>query len=240
MIKVGSCSTGSPGRASINRHDHRLPRANDRRGREDLIRRVVDGRLHPESIETETRDVAPIHRIGLFRRDDFQKFCSVLLSSDDADFRAIRGDGGDLGSDGFAAGATVVYQAYAPDIVTAAKFRHKIEESLTKASRLRAQVPSLSTFRLLTPFDLTIEQELHLEVEAKKRAFKSESWGESRLLAILARHPEVNRAFSEILLPDVVDEVRQLGAALLESLPRVGTEDFEDTLGENAMFPHFY
>lgn len=52
--------------------------------------------------------MAAIQPIRLLRGNDFQQFASVLLAADDAEFCAIRGDGGDFGADGFIAGRSVV------------------------------------------------------------------------------------------------------------------------------------
>jgi hypothetical protein len=131
--------------------------------------------------------VAPIHPIRLLHGNDFQRFCSVLLTADDREFQAVRGEGGDLGSDGFAAGQTVVFQAYAPEQFRAHKVREKIVESLTKAADLRLKrLPQLRTFRFLSPVDLTVDQHLFLQQEAKGRGFDSEAWGDSKLLGLLA------------------------------------------------------
>src|SRR5580693_4718231 len=102
--------------------------------------------------------MAAIQPIRLLRGNDFQQFASVLLAADDAEFQAIRGQGGDLGADGFTAGHTVVYQAYAPDHMIAHKVRNKIDEAITKADALRRNGSPIRAVRFLTPSDLTIEQ----------------------------------------------------------------------------------
>jgi hypothetical protein len=106
-----------------------------------------------------------------------------------------------------------VYQAYAPDHRQTDKLIRKVSESVRQASVLRENgFPELKRFVFLTPFDLTIDQHRELRRIASGARFSGESWGESRLLALLARHPEVKGEFPTLLLPDVIGEIRRLAA----------------------------
>jgi hypothetical protein len=166
------------------------------------------------------------NRIGLFRGEGFQAFCSVLLSAHDPAFQAVDGTGGDLGNDGFAVTGDAVYQAYAPDSRRISKVREKIDDSVKKAALLCGRAfPGLRRFVFLTPFDLTPEQHQHLRTAGQGAGLVAESWGESKLLALLAQHPETKNEFPEILLPDILEEIRKLRVVGVEAevpeLPRI-------------------
>src|ERR1035438_4987150 len=102
-----------------------------------------------------------LDRIDLLTGQDFQRFCSVLLSSDDSMFAAVDGSGGDMGNDGFRLAGDTLYQAYAPTKREAAKVRVKIDASVAQAAALRASALPVRRLVLLTPFDLTHEQHLY-------------------------------------------------------------------------------
>lgn len=158
--------------------------------------------------------MSKVNRIGLFRGEGFQDFCSVLLSADDKQFQAVDGAGGDLGSDGFRVVGDTIYQAYGPERRDAGKLKKKIDDSIAKALDLRSSsFPRLARLVFLTPFDLTIEQHQYLQQQANSGSLKAESWGESKLLATLSKHRQVKNEFSEILLPDIVSEIRRLRRA---------------------------
>lgn len=158
--------------------------------------------------------MSKVNRIGLFRGEGFQDFCSVLLSAADQQFQAVDGSGGDLGNDGYRVVGDTIFQAYGPERRESAKVKGKIDDSFTKAVSLRSSsFPKLQRLVFLTPFDLTVEQHQHLQQQATAMAFSSESWGESKLLAVLSKHPHVKSEFSEMLLPDIVTEIRRLRRA---------------------------
>lgn len=190
--------------------------------------------------------VAPIHPIRQLHGNEFQRFCSVLLTAADQEFQAVRGEGGDLGADGFAAGKTIVFQVYGPEHFLAHKVRSKIDESLLKATDLRArQLPALKIVRFLTPVDLTVEQHLYLDREARRHAFDAETWGESKLLGLLASHPEIATVFPEFLMPSILDAIRALQTTVDQAVARntwnelVAWNDV-DELGRSATFPDLY
>jgi hypothetical protein len=138
----------------------------------------------------------------------------VLLSACDPNFQAVDGSGGDLGNDGFVVSADTLYQAYGPEVRKADKVRAKISDSIAKASRLRSSTfLDLRRFVFLTPFDLTHEQHVDLRSAGSAAKLLTESWGEAKLLALLSAHPEIKSEFSEILLPDLLVEIRKLGSA---------------------------
>jgi len=164
--------------------------------------------------------VTTVNRIGLFRGEGFQKFCSVLLAAEYPNFQAVDGAGGDRGNDGFTIVGDAVFQAYAPDVRSSVKVRNKIEESVAQARELRKSTfPALTRFVFLTPFDLTHDQHRHLRAAAEQQGLVAESWGETHLLALLAEHPAIKSEFPEILLPDVIDEIRKLRAVRVAAAP---------------------
>lgn len=150
-----------------------------------------------------------VNKIRHFTEKDFQKFCSVLLCKHLPEFQAVEGAGGDEGNDGFYASKDVLFQAYAPEKWTCPKLRKKIDESLKKAAALRKKsMPKLKRFVLLTQRDLNHQANLYLHTSAEDHGFEAESWGESKLIAILTEHPEVKSEFPEYLLPDVLEAIR--------------------------------
>lgn len=156
-----------------------------------------------------------LDNIGSLRENDFQRFCSVLLSADDPSFQAVNGAGGDMGNDGFLVTGDTLFQAYAPTKETSAKLKKKIDDSIAKATDLRTtSFPSLARVVLLTPFDLTHEMHTYLRDTSCGAKLAAESWGEAKLASVLARNPGVRSAFPEYLLPDIVREVRELRRAV--------------------------
>lgn len=152
-----------------------------------------------------------IDKISNLRENTFQQFCGVLLSMYDPGFQAVDGSGGDMGNDGFRVAGDKMFQAYAPERKTKHKQTSKINKSLVQAAELRqTSFPSLARFVLLTPFDLTHEVHEHLRAAARRHGLVAESWGETKLTAILAKHPEARTAFAELLLPDLAGELREL------------------------------
>jgi hypothetical protein len=188
--------------------------------------------------------MAAIQPIRLLRGNDFQQFASVLLAADDAEFRAIRGDGGDFGADGFTATRSIIYQAYAPEQMIAHKLRQKIDDSLAKADELRRTGTPIHTIRFLTPSDLTFEQDLYLQDAARAIGLRAEPWGETRLLEVLVRHAHVAEVFPETLYPSVITALRELRTIVLQmiaSQPQfVDPRFIENTFGETPVFPYVY
>ncbi|WP_143195669.1 hypothetical protein [Archangium sp. Cb G35] len=154
-----------------------------------------------------------LNRLDRFRREDFQNFCSVLLSSEFPGFQAAEGTGGDFGNDGFIHSGGILFQAYAPDRLSWPKVGKKIFDSLLLAYGLRqTDFPNAKTFIFLTPFDIQHETHILLQQIATELDFVAESWGEKKLLAILAKHPEVRAEFPELLIPDLSAQLQQIAA----------------------------
>lgn len=154
-----------------------------------------------------------INRLDRFRREDFQNFCSVLLSSELPDFQAVEGAGGDFGNDGFIRSGNILFQAYAPDKVSWPKVEKKIFDSLLLAYGLRqTDFPEAKIFVFLTPFDLQHETHILLQQVATELSFVADSWGEKKLLSILAKHPEIRAEFPDLLLPDLSVQLQQIAA----------------------------
>ena len=152
-----------------------------------------------------------IDKISYLRENTFQQFCGVLLSLHDPAFQAVDGSGGDMGNDGFRVAGDTMFQAYAPERKTKHKVSSKINKSVDQAAQLRqTSFPSLTRFVLLTPFDLTHEVHEHLRAAVRRHGLVAESWGETKLAALLAKHPEARTAFAELLLPDLAGELRAL------------------------------
>jgi hypothetical protein len=172
-----------------------------------------------------------LDRIDLLTGQDFQRFCSVLLSSDDSMFAAVDGSGGDMGNDGFRLAGDTLYQAYGPTKRVAAKVRSKIDASVAQAAALRKSASPVRRLVFLTPFDLTHEQHLYLQQAAVGAGLASEPWGGSRLASILSRHPEIRQLFPQFLLPDVAGDVQAIRAAV-EAVPR-GPKTVDDVFGED-------
>jgi hypothetical protein len=156
-----------------------------------------------------------LDRIEHLTGNDFQRFCSVLLSASDPSFAAVDGSGGDMGNDGFCLAGDALYQAYAPIKRDAAKVRNKIDESLAKAVSLRASsFPCLRRLVFLMPTDLTHEMHVYFQAAANTAGLIGEPWGGSRLAALLAQHPEIRPMFPQFLLPDVAGDVKAIRFAL--------------------------
>lgn len=146
-----------------------------------------------------------VDTLSRFFGNDFQKFCSVLLSKHLPDFQAVNGDGGDSGNDGFCVGGDTLFQAFAPKQKRSAHLQRKIDDSIEKAKGLRRKaMPALQRLIFLTPFDLTHEVHFYLQSRAVQAKLIGESWGESRLLGVLAQHPEVRQLFPSFLIADVL------------------------------------
>ncbi|MFP2909776.1 hypothetical protein ACLESD_32970 [Pyxidicoccus sp. 3LFB2] len=129
----------------------------------------------------------------------------MLLSKHLPDFQAVNGDGGDSGNDGFCVGGNTLFQAFAPKQKRSAHLQKKIDDSIEKAKGLRRKtMPSLQRLIFLTPFDLTHEVHFYLQSRAVQAKLVGESWGESRLLGVLAQHPEVRQLFPSFLIADVL------------------------------------
>ncbi|MGO8998104.1 MAG: hypothetical protein ACLQVI_32695 [Polyangiaceae bacterium] len=166
--------------------------------------------------------------IGGFRGMQFQDFCSRLLSLDDSTFQAVDGSGGDLGNDGFCVRGETLYQAYAPEKVTLGKMRSKVDDSVKKATDLRdTAFPTLARVVFLTPFDLTEKMHEHVRSACAAANLAPESWGESRLHALVLKHPEIRAAFPEFLIPDIVGAVTD---AIATRLPAETSVDDERAL----------
>ncbi|HWA24372.1 MAG TPA: hypothetical protein VG734_01765 [Lacunisphaera sp.] len=179
-----------------------------------------------------------LDRIAHLRGKVFQEFCGVLLSLEVPAFQAVNGAGGDRGNDGFLLAGDTVYQAYAPDRPLAAKLRTKIDDSIAKAVRLRnSAFPLLQRLVVLTPFDLTHDAHLHLQVAAADVGVLAESWGETRLTALLSKYPMARSAFPEFLVPDLVGELRGLREALGQSRGHV--DPVEEAFGPD-WHPHIF
>jgi len=177
-----------------------------------------------------------IDRVSILRGVAFQSFCGILLSLDDQGFQAVNGAGGDLGNDGFLLVGDTVYQAYGPDRHIAARVRAKIDDSIQKAVRLRStMLPGLRRLVFLTPFDLTNDAHASLVAGAAAAGLQAESWGETKLTALLTKHPSVRSEFAEFLLPDIATRLDEIHAAILEGVPpdpleRIFGPDYEPNL----------
>ena len=149
--------------------------------------------------------------------------------------------------DGFRLVGDTIYQAYGPERRESGRVKSKIDDSLKKALDLRSsKFPKLVRLVFLTPFDLTIEQHHYLQREGAAGSLKVESWGESRLLSVLAKHPEVKNEFSEMLLPDIVNELRRLRqprpsrpSAQWPRFEALRTFDHPDARTQQTAFEHF-
>jgi hypothetical protein len=167
--------------------------------------------------------------IGQFTENRFQDLVSRLLSAAVSDFQAVNGDGGDEGNDGYSAEMAAVFQAYGPKKVEARRVRSKIDDSVKKVVRLRkTSLPAIRRLVLVTPFDLTHEQHLHLQRSANAVDLISESWGNARLTGLVALHPEVARTFPELQLLDIARAVHPDPAYIKkhvdERIGRMGTD----------------
>lgn len=166
-----------------------------------------------------------VNRLDRFRREEFQSFVSVLLSAANPDFQAVEGAGGDFGNDGFLRQGDTLFQAYAPDRLSWPKTAKKIVDSLELAYGLKqTDFEGLTTFIFLTPFDLQHETHLLLQQYATALGLVAESWGEKKLLALLARHPEVRAQFPELLLPDLAEQLRALTPPVATRAAQVAEE----------------
>jgi hypothetical protein len=178
-----------------------------------------------------------LNRISLFRGEEFQSFCNVLLSVVDRAFQAVDGRGGDGGNDGFVVAGDAVYQMWGPERRDGGRLTRKINDSISKARNLRATVfPGLKRFNFVTPFDLTVEQHVSLRSAARASGLEAESWGESRLLALLCDHPEVKTEFPHLLIPDILEELRKMSSRI------DGDDDPQDILDDwvtNASDTHY-
>lgn len=142
--------------------------------------------------------------IGQLTGNRFQDLVSRLLAAAISDFQAVNGDGGDKGNDGYSPNMAAVFQAYGPEKTEARRIRGKIDDSVKKTVRLReTSLPVLRRLIFVTPFDLTHDLHLHLQRSATTVGLISESWGNSRLIGLVAQHPEVARTFPEIQLLDL-------------------------------------
>jgi hypothetical protein len=166
--------------------------------------------------------------IARFRGAEFQDFCSRLLSLEDPTFQAVDGSGGDLGNDGFCVRGETLYQAYAPERRSLAKLRAKVEDSFEKARDLRnTAFPKLARLIFLTPFDLTQRMHEHLRATAEASKFTVESWGESRLHALVGKNPAIRPLFSQFLIADVASQLR---TALAGQRPALDSEENKQAL----------
>ena len=157
--------------------------------------------------------MSTVDRIGHFRGLEFQRFCDVLLCADDPGHQAVDGRGGDNGCDGFRLTGDTIFQAYAPDTRTYRNVASKLDEAF---AAVRQHFPEAKRFVFLTPFELTIEQHRHLRKTAEQSGLQAESWGESKLLAILAAHPEIKSVFPDLLLSDMIGMLKEIRDAVTE------------------------
>lgn len=166
-----------------------------------------------------------LDQIRLLRGNVFQDFCSVLLSSEDPAFLAVNGAGGDAGNDGFTIAGDTVYQMYAPEHPILTRVRAKIDDSFRKAVALRAgSLPNLQRLVFVTPFDLTSDMHACLRTTAEAAGLQVESWGATRVTALVLKHPQVRTAFPHLLIPDLAAEMRRMRVAI-EALGPVDSND---------------
>jgi hypothetical protein len=178
-----------------------------------------------------------LDQIRLLRGNVFQDFCGVLLSSEDPAFLAVNGRGGDGGNDGFTVAGDTVYQMYAPEQPILARVRNKIGESFKKAVTLRlGPLPHLRRLVFVTPFDLTPDMHAHLRDTAAATSLETEPWGATRIAALVLKHPQVRTAFSHLLIPDLVAEMRKMRKSIEEPRTVAGNDDIFGPYYE----PHFY
>lgn len=183
-----------------------------------------------------------IDSLDRLTENNFQNFCSVLLSAAVPGFQAVDGSGGDGGDDGHHVDGQTLFQAYGPKSREYGKVASKIDQSLILAMKLKkTKFPNLRSFVFLTNFDLTPQMHAHLQSEASKHGLAGESWGASALLSKLANNPGIRASFSEFLLPDVVGEIRGVRDAIAETrsaetLPRFEGELFPEQAGTFIKF----
>lgn len=144
---------------------------------------------------------------------EFQRFCSLLLSAEYADFQAIDDSGGDLGIDGYIPGSTI-YMIYCPEKPqrnTTANQKKKISSDIEKAVKtIKEKNLSVHTLIFVTPANLRAEVILYLEEKSAVYSLKGISYGEDKLTELMSKHPHVQKQFPLLVLPDLASEVAEI------------------------------
>ena len=145
--------------------------------------------------------------------NEFQRFCSMLLSAEFPEFQSIDDSGGDLGIDGYIADDKI-FQCYCPEKpqkITDKDFKDKIDDSIEKAVKtIRTRKLNIQTFVFVTPNNLRSDVIIHLEKQSKENSLKGISYAETKLAELLAKHPHVQTQFPLFVLPDIAAKLEGL------------------------------
>lgn len=162
--------------------------------------------------------------------NEFQRFCSMVLSAEFPEFQSIDDSGGDLGIDGYIPDDRI-FQCYCPEKpqkITDKDFKHKIEDSIKKAAKtVRKQNLNIKTFIFVTPNDLRSDVILYLEKKCKENNLKGISYGETKLTGLLVKHQHVQTQFPLFVLPDITAKIEDLSRDvkyIKNSMPRTTME----------------
>lgn len=139
---------------------------------------------------------------------EFQNFCSQLLSAEFDNFQAVEGAGGDGGLDGII-GDTAV-QVFFPDKSnrTAKKYTDKIDQDLAKLVETSKKFNVVfQKWIFVVPDDLRYEVVLYLAKKTSEMGVECLHWGASKLTELVNKHPHVKNTFPGIFLPDLQQEM---------------------------------
>ena len=150
---------------------------------------------------------------------EFQNFCSQLLSAEFDNFQAIEGAGGDGGLDGMI-GDTAI-QVYYPDKTnrTTKKYKEKIDADIPKLIKTSKQFgAAFNKWIFVVPDDLRYEVVLHLVKKSTETGIQCVHWGASKLTELVNKHPHVKNTFPGIFLPDLQQEMSGLEGSITRYL----------------------
>lgn len=145
--------------------------------------------------------------------EEFQRFCSVLLSAEHPDFQSIDDSGGDLGIDGYIQDNAIfmIYCPEKPQKNTGADQKRKISSDIKKAIKtIKSRNLSVKKLIFITPMNLRTEIILHLEDQCKTSSLKGISYGEDKLTELASKYSYIQKQFPFLLFPDIASDIAKI------------------------------
>ncbi|MBI3888209.1 tetratricopeptide repeat protein [Candidatus Nomurabacteria bacterium] len=141
----------------------------------------------------------------------FQKLCKLLFTAEYSDFQAIDDSAGDNGNDGYTSSNAILFAMYCPEKPrTEVEYKAKISSDLKKAVKLRDELGyKIDAWVFVTPGDMREQIHRFITEECEKVGFVGSSWGETKITEILSRHENVSKQFPDLIIPDIIAEVKK-------------------------------